>query len=351
MWLKKKTWIGILLFALITSIGIMGCLFLFLWNDNYGSDFTIAVKPIYSYDLNNGTSSSLSVNSITTNRELGSFYRQRFIHNFPFLLLAVLTIILISSFGLWAWMNRSEQKKHQRIAFDLKKLLHMDPQEDEEFYKEYAQIKEHLEGYQKDQERLHSYITHEQKNMIMLMKARLHQHADEKLQQDILTLEHSIDDVLTLFAHSDQEKEIVDLALLTAMECDIYRRVYPNINFSFDEDSDYRIVGKEHWLRRAIDNVLDNAIKYGEGKSIDVMVSQQRNTVILKIKDYGIGMQQAQIDEVFRYRYRIHNLQQDGYGIGLSLVQHVADLCDGIVWVDSELQKGSCFQLNFPLLT
>lgn len=58
-----------------------------------------------------------------------------------------------------------------------------------------------------------------------------------------------------------------------------------------------------------------------------------------------------QQEKIFENRYRIGNRQKNGYGIGLSLVRHVAELCGGFVWVESEEAKGSKFKLIFPAFT
>lgn len=287
--------------------------------------------------------------SIISNSDLDTYYMHQYTKNFPYLFTLTSLIMIVSTLLLWGWMKRREEKKHDRIAFDIRKLRDSEPQHQDEFYDELESIKEQMNAYQKDQERLHAYITHEQKNMIMMIKARLDQREDPKLMEDLDKLKHSVDDVLTLFANEESEKENVDLAILTAMECDLYRQIYPQLSFHFDEEQDYTILGKEYWIRRAIANLIDNAIKYGNQKPIEVVLSQKHNCVILKVIDHGLGMPKEQFDEIFQYRYRIHNLQKDGFGIGLSLVSHVCDLCDGVIWVDSKTNKGSIFQMSFPL--
>ena len=101
-------------------------------------------------------------------------------------------------------------------------------------------------------------------------------------------------------------------------------------------------------IYRAICNLLDNAIKYGEDKPIEINVKNKNNSIIISVHDNGIGIPQELQDKIFNHRYRINELNKDGYGIGLSLVSHVCDLCSGFVWVESEKNKGSTFYLSFP---
>jgi len=79
-----------------------------------------------------------------------------------------------------------------------------------------------------------------------------------------------------------------------------------------------------------------------------VTVSRQYDSVIIAVKDYGCGIPNDEQNKIFQNRYRVKDLNKDGYGIGLSLVSHVCDLCGGFVWLDSEKDKGSVFYLSFP---
>ena len=93
---------------------------------------------------------------------------------------------------------------------------------------------------------------------------------------------------------------------------------------------------------------MDNAIKYGQQKEIIVTLKQAKGSVIIEVKDQGIGIDENQAEHIFQDRYRIPHLHTDGYGIGLSLVHHVCELCHGFVTFDST-SKGTTFYLCFPI--
>ncbi|MCB6567515.1 hypothetical protein LI169_20900, partial [Desulfovibrio desulfuricans] len=69
---------------------------------------------------------------------------------------------------------------------------------EEPFTSEYAQINKKLSAYDEDQRRLHSYIAHEQKNLIMLIKGKIA--AGNDISSDMDTMSRSIDDILALSA-------------------------------------------------------------------------------------------------------------------------------------------------------
>lgn len=160
---------------------------------------------------------------------------------------------------------------------------------------------------------------------------------------------NGIDDILTLSENVDTAPQtIVDVAVVCAEVFDSYKRTAPNLNFDFDEDDDTEILAKSRWIYRAIANLLDNAVKYGEDKPILLSVKAKNGSVIVTVKDNGIGIDEDKQEMIFGNRYRINELNQDGYRIGLSLVSHVCDLCGGFITVDSEPGKGSAFYLSFP---
>lgn len=102
---------------------------------------------------------------------------------------------------------------------------------------------------------------------------------------------------------------------------------------------------------RAVSNLIENAIKYGADKPVTVYVGTQKGCPYVSVEDQGIGIRMEQQEKIFESRYRIGSRKKDGYGIGLSLVRHVAELCGGFVWVDSKEGCGSKFKIVFPAFT
>ena len=204
----------------------------------------------------------------------------------------------------------------------------------EELASEIRAIKEPLNL--KSFKKLSSYLSHEQKNAISLLRAKLQYYGHEEYLKQLDDISTSIEDVLTL---SDSENiemfEETDCTLICAELCDAYKKLNNSINFTFNEDN-CSILAKPRWIVRAVSNLLDNAVKYGKGLPIDMSVSRQYDSVVITVTDYGCGISKNEQNKIFQNRYRVKDLNRDGYGIGLSLVSHVCDLCGGFVWVDSE---------------
>jgi two-component system phosphate regulon sensor histidine kinase PhoR len=101
-------------------------------------------------------------------------------------------------------------------------------------------------------------------------------------------------------------------------------------------------------------NLVDNAIKYSNGiPQITIATYIARGTLVITVADKGIGMgrdQQARIFEQF-YRIPTGNLHDvKGFGLGLSYVNTIVKRLDGTISVRSEKDKGSEFELKFPIV-
>ncbi len=112
-----------------------------------------------------------------------------------------------------------------------------------------------------------------------------------------------------------------------------------------------------HWdglaIRQIVENLVSNAIKYGDGKQIHVHVEYFDNDARLTVVDYGIGIpaaDQARIFERFERAVPDHALgHHGGFGVGLWLSQRLANALGGDISVTSAPGDGSTFTLTLPL--
>ncbi len=114
------------------------------------------------------------------------------------------------------------------------------------------------------------------------------------------------------------------------------------------------VLGNHLHLTNVMINMLENALKYSEGKpNIEVFSESTSKFFIVKVKDDGIGMSKNAQKYVFDKFYRehkgnIHNVK--GHGLGLAYVKEIIDNHQGTVFVDSEKGKGSTFTVKIPLI-
>lgn len=125
-----------------------------------------------------------------------------------------------------------------------------------------------------------------------------------------------------------------------------------NVQLQVDIDSNLEeIVGDENLLTHVVQNILGNAIKYNKrhGK-IWITVSDERDYVRIDIQDTGIGIAIEDQKKIFDkyYRGKIGDATIKGNGLGLSIVHMIVEQHGGLIWVESELEKGSTFSFTIP---
>lgn len=109
------------------------------------------------------------------------------------------------------------------------------------------------------------------------------------------------------------------------------------------------------FLREAINNLVENAIKYtATGGGIWVNVRGDDDRVLINVTDTGIGISPDDLKHIFQKFYRADNSQTrtvGGTGLGLYLVKQRVEAMGGKVWAESSFGEGSTFYLSFPRIT
>jgi signal transduction histidine kinase len=299
-----------------------------------------------------GRGTVLKPAGVTIASEYNNNYLAQIFSNLIPISAAFCLLLILSSVILWMVLKRIQNKDTLQLVSQLNTITGGDSfiTDNPALEKAYENIKVKFTDNLNDYKRLNSYLSHEQKNAIAILRTNLELNENTTYLSNLDYISDSIDDVLTLSETTDMNpKATVDLSLVCATVCDSYRKLSDNITFHFNEDDNTEILAKERWIFRAIANILDNAVKYGNNKPIEVTVKTKYNSVIITVKDHGIGISKDKQEKIFNHRYRINELNKDGYGIGLSLVSHVCDLCGGFAMVESDVDKGSTFYLSFPL--
>jgi two-component system heavy metal sensor histidine kinase CusS len=111
---------------------------------------------------------------------------------------------------------------------------------------------------------------------------------------------------------------------------------------------DATIYGDEPLFRRAIGNLLSNALKYvPTGGKVMIETWSDSTAVIVRVKDNGRGVPPKDLPKLFDRFYRGEN-SREGVGLGLSIVKSIMDLHHGNAEIVSEFGKGTTAILRFP---
>ncbi len=112
------------------------------------------------------------------------------------------------------------------------------------------------------------------------------------------------------------------------------------------------VIGDRRQLVSALQNLLENAIKYSDsGSSVEVSVRRADGDVLIDVRDRGVGIPAKELDRIFERFYRVdraRSRETGGTGLGLSIARHIAHNHGGDILVHSIEGAGSTFTLKLP---
>jgi signal transduction histidine kinase len=212
------------------------------------------------------------------------------------------------------------------------------------------QMKQELEISKDDYIQLSSFIAHEQKNILSLLRAKIQLKEDTELLDDVDRMALALDDVLTMTATEQMyQLEVVNMTLVCAEVVDNYTKLAKDLAFTYDQSVTPLVLGRELWLTRAVSNLVENAIKYGKDTKISVNISVKKGSVIIKVKDGGPGLSDKVKGQIYSDTYKVVGINQSGYGIGHNLVKHVCTLTKGIFLADCVSTEETIFYMILPV--
>ena len=124
------------------------------------------------------------------------------------------------------------------------------------------------------------------------------------------------------------------------------------INLIIDVEKDLRIYGNRLMLERVFINLFTNAMKFTE-TMINVSLKKINKKVVLQVRDDGIGISKKDQKYIWNRFFQTSNSRNKdmnkGSGLGLSMVNRIVQLHSGTIELESEIEKGSCFIIKFPV--
>jgi signal transduction histidine kinase len=112
------------------------------------------------------------------------------------------------------------------------------------------------------------------------------------------------------------------------------------------------LLGSARDLALLVRNLVDNAIRYTRpGGRVEVALGADAGEVVLTVRDTGLGIPNRDLPRIFERFYRVdraRSRETGGTGLGLSIVRHVVENHGGRISVDSELGRGTRFEVRLP---
>lgn len=213
--------------------------------------------------------------------------------------------------------------------------------------------------------------SHELRNPIMAIKSNCSltvRHADSLAMEHKTRLLSAMDaadqlmqmaDDLLLLARTDRNSavespDLLDLGVLVTeiLEASKSQAEERQLTLHAIIAPALRVRGDEQQLRRALSNLVQNAILYTEpGGEIRVVTQCSGEQVVCKVIDTGIGIAPQDLSKVFDRFWRAdraRSLRAGGTGLGLAIAKSIVEQHNGKMTVSSVIDKGSTFTVTFP---
>lgn len=211
-------------------------------------------------------------------------------------------------------------------------------------------------------------VTHELKSPIAAMKLSLqtlqkHQLREEQkaeLLERCIAESNRLNDLCNNMLIASQMEgrqyvptfELIDLSRLLENTLDDYTARHPR-RFEDDVQPGIKVKGDQVLLLMAVNNLLENAIKYTPaGTPIVVSLTRREHDALLRVADQGEGIPDAEKGKIFNKFYRIGNegtRRSKGTGLGLYLTRSIIRQHQGRLSVRDNHPKGSVFEIQLPL--
>jgi signal transduction histidine kinase len=148
-------------------------------------------------------------------------------------------------------------------------------------------------------------------------------------------------------------KSNIDIVKTLKSACDLFQPMAKNkgLKLICNNSDNIMLNGDTRKIQRMIANLLDNAIKYStsEGNIYLSAFLDNEKSVVISVKDTGIGIEDKDIPHIFNRFYRCDpSRPQGGAGLGLSLAKAIVEAHDGKITVKSVKNAGSTFIVTIP---
>lgn len=142
---------------------------------------------------------------------------------------------------------------------------------------------------------------------------------------------------------------VIERALAT------FRFTHPEREILFENriiDHTDLVIGDFDKLLQAINNVIENAVKYSHSTTqVNITLEQKKSDFIIKIQDRGHGISEKDLEKIYEKYFRVSHSEVEGMGIGLFLVKSIISKHRGEVKITSKIGKGTRVDIILPMLS
>ena len=168
-----------------------------------------------------------------------------------------------------------------------------------------------------------------------------------KLTEDINEMEKMLNEYLQFTSSSFVERD--ELFDLSELMIEIINK-YENKNISKDIPSRVYLNGRKNLIKRCLNNLIENSIKYGN--KLNIELSKKKTSLIIKVEDDGPGIPENEYENVFKPFYKIDKGRADSkssVGLGLSIASDIIRSHGGNIKLDKSSLNGLEVKIFLPV--
>ena len=103
-------------------------------------------------------------------------------------------------------------------------------------------------------------------------------------------------------------------------------------------------------VEQIVVNLISNALRYGQGKPVEISLAQTKNSAVIEVRDHGIGIVAKDQERIFDAFERVmHQDRTGGLGLGLFITKQLVDAHGGAITLQSQPGHGALFSVTLPL--
>ena len=185
-------------------------------------------------------------------------------------------------------------------------------------------------------------------------------------EKEFNSIQQSADHILNLltnlleYSRLEQGKlqinyETFDIRQLCDETAEMFESIakHKNLEFIYEPDMAQNafVLSDRLKIKQILSNIISNGIKYTLEGSVNFKAMKGRGLMVFHITDTGVGIPSDKLEEVFKPFVRIETYNQfaEGSGYGMSVVKGLVDLLGGEIHIESEVGKGSHFEIRIPV--
>ncbi|MGE5047540.1 MAG: ATP-binding protein [Deltaproteobacteria bacterium] len=227
----------------------------------------------------------------------------------------------------------------------------------------FDEMADRIQAARKAEKELLANVSHELRTPLARIKVAMEliDAQDESVRRRLATVGEEVDeldrliaDVLTAsrldLASLPLRKVRIDLPALVAKGRDRALALEPRLRIDGQVEAGLAVDADEALLSRAVDNLLDNARKYGNGSGISLEARRDGADAVIAVRDHGPGIPESELESVFDPFFRGEGARgrATGFGLGLSLARRVAEAHGGSARAENAEGGGARIELRLP---